>query len=77
MCNDKTLVELDAVLGILEDEMPGHYLSKKTQIVTKLRAKDNRDREDDDRQQLMRLMTSFERIADVLELWADMQGLDK
>ena len=38
------------------------------------RAKEGRDMEDDDRQRLIRLMTSFERIADVLELWADMQG---
>ena len=38
------------------------------------RAKEGRDMEDDDRQRLIRLMTSFERIADVLELWADLQG---
>ena len=38
MCNYKTLVELDAVLGILEDEMPGHYLSKNTQVIAKLHA---------------------------------------
>lgn len=37
------------------------------------RAKDARDREDDAQERLERLMTSFERIADVLELWADQQ----
>lgn len=32
------LIILDDAIAILEDEMPGHYLSKKTQIVAKLRA---------------------------------------
>ena len=37
------------------------------------RAKDSRDREDDAEERINRLMISFERIADVLELWADKQ----
>jgi len=32
------LISREAAIAILEDEMPGHYLSKKTQIVAKLRA---------------------------------------
>lgn len=35
------------------------------------RAKEQRDSDDDARKQLQSLMDSFERIADVLELWAD------
>lgn len=35
--SDDMISRADAI-AILEDEMPGHYLSKKTQIVTKLRA---------------------------------------
>ncbi len=31
------------------------------------------DRDEEMQRQFMRLMTSFERIADVLELWADQQ----
>lgn len=37
------------------------------------RAKDLRDSNDDMEERLTRLMNSFERIADVLELWADQQ----
>ena len=37
-------------------------------------AKSLRDREDDAEARLISLVTSFERIADVLELWADQQG---
>lgn len=37
------------------------------------RAKDCRDREDDAEEKLTRIMASFERIADVLELWAEQQ----
>jgi hypothetical protein len=37
------------------------------------RAKENRDREDDHQEQFTRLLASFERIADVMELWADQQ----
>jgi len=32
------MISRAAAIAILEDEMPGHYLSKKTQIVAKLRA---------------------------------------
>lgn len=38
------------------------------------RASDARQREDDVEEQMKRLMVSFERVADVLELWADMQS---
>ena len=34
----KDLISRADAIAILEDEMPGHYLSKKTQIVAKLRA---------------------------------------
>lgn len=37
------------------------------------RAKDSRDREKDAEEKLLRLLTAFERLADVAELWADMQ----
>ena len=37
------------------------------------RAKDHRDRDDDQQEQFTRLLTAFERIADVMELWADAQ----
>lgn len=37
------------------------------------RAADHRSREDDMEERMTRLMNSFERIADVLELWADKQ----
>jgi hypothetical protein len=36
-------------------------------------AKDARDRNEDAEERLFRLMTAFERIADVMELWADQQ----
>ena len=36
-------------------------------------AADHRSREDDMEERMTRLMNSFERIADVLELWADKQ----
>ena len=38
------------------------------------RAKHGRDREKDAEEKLFRLMTAFERIADVMELWADQQA---
>ncbi len=38
------------------------------------RRKDRLDRSDDMEQQFERLMRAFERIADVMELWADQQG---
>lgn len=38
------------------------------------RAKEAYDREEDMQEQLHRLMTAFERIADVMELWADHQA---
>ena len=38
------------------------------------RAADHRQREDDMEARMIALMTSFERIADVLELWADQQA---
>lgn len=37
------------------------------------RADDIRQKDRDTEERLMRLMQSFERIADVMELWADMQ----
>lgn len=37
------------------------------------RAKDLRDRDDDMEQTFTRLLSAFERIADVMELWADKQ----
>lgn len=37
------------------------------------RAKDARDRDDDMMERMERLMLAFERIADVMELWADQQ----
>lgn len=37
------------------------------------RAKGARDREDDMEEKFSRLLTAFERIADVMELWADKQ----
>ncbi|MGB6087752.1 hypothetical protein [Parvibaculum sp.] len=37
------------------------------------RAKDARDRDDDMEEKFTRLLSSFERIADVMELWADQQ----
>lgn len=37
------------------------------------RAKDSRDRDDDMDERMIRLLTAFERIADVAELWADQQ----
>jgi hypothetical protein len=38
------------------------------------RAKDARDREKDAEEKLLRILTAMERLADVAELWADMQG---
>lgn len=40
-------------------------------------AADRRQRDEDVQEQVLRVMTAFERIADVLELWADMQGETK
>ena len=40
-------------------------------------ARDYRDREEDMEEQMTRIMTSFERIADVMELWADLQAEGK
>lgn len=37
------------------------------------RAKEARDRDDDMEEKLNRLLSAFERIADVMELWADKQ----
>jgi hypothetical protein len=37
------------------------------------RAKDARDRDDDMEERMTRLLVAFERIADVMELWADQQ----
>ena len=37
------------------------------------RAADHRSREDDMEARMIRLMNAFERIADVMELWADQQ----
>ncbi|AMO44226.1 hypothetical protein DSS3P8_168 [Roseobacter phage DSS3P8] len=37
------------------------------------RSKDHRQREEDMEARMVALMNNFERIADVLELWADMQ----
>lgn len=37
------------------------------------RAKDARDKEEDMEARLVSLLSSLERIADVMELWADMQ----
>lgn len=37
------------------------------------RAKNFHDKEDDMEERMVRLLTAFERIADVLELWADQQ----
>lgn len=37
------------------------------------RAKESRDREDDMEETFTRLLSAFERIADVMELWADKQ----
>lgn len=41
------------------------------------RAHDLHQRQMDNEAQLMRIMVAFERIADVMELWADMQGEQK
>lgn len=41
------------------------------------RAKDERDRDDDTEARLIRIMQAFERIADVMELWADQQEATK
>ena len=38
------------------------------------RAADHRQRGDDMEARMIRLMNAFERIADVMELWADQQG---
>ncbi|MBO1040457.1 hypothetical protein [Brucella pituitosa] len=40
------------------------------------RAKDARDRDDDTEERMTRLLVAFERIADVMELWADSQDLE-
>jgi len=40
------------------------------------RAKDARDRDDDMEERMTRLLVAFERIADVMELWADSQDLE-
>ena len=40
------------------------------------RAADHRSREDDMEDRMIRLMSAFERIADVMELWADQQETD-
>lgn len=37
------------------------------------RAKEGRDRDDDMEETFTRLLAAFERIADVMELWADKQ----
>jgi hypothetical protein len=37
------------------------------------RAASERDRDDDQQEQFTRLLAAFERIADVMELWADQQ----
>ena len=37
------------------------------------REKENRNRDDDQQEQFTRLLAAFERIADVMELWADKQ----
>jgi hypothetical protein len=37
------------------------------------RAKNIRDHEDDMEERMEKLLSSFERIADVMELWADLQ----
>ena len=36
-------------------------------------ARDHNQREEDMEERMTRIMTSFERIADVLELWAELQ----
>lgn len=38
------------------------------------RAASDRDRDDDQQEQFTRILSAFERIADVMELWADQQG---
>lgn len=38
------------------------------------RAEDHYQREQDLEARMVKLMTNFERIADVMELWADLQG---
>ena len=38
------------------------------------RFSDHRNREDDTDAQFKRILVAFERVADVLELWADQQG---
>ncbi|MBK0024223.1 hypothetical protein LQT97_14950 [Brucella pseudogrignonensis] len=40
------------------------------------RAKDARDRDDDMEERMTRLLVAFERIADVMELWADSQDVE-
>ena len=40
------------------------------------RAADHRSRDDDMEARMIRLMNAFERIADVMELWADQQETD-
>jgi hypothetical protein len=37
------------------------------------RAASERDRDDDQQEQFTRLLSAFERVADVMELWADQQ----
>ena len=41
------------------------------------RAADQRQREGDMEARMIRLMTAFERIADVMELWADQQDQEQ
>lgn len=38
------------------------------------RAKDHRQRDEDMEERMIKLMSNFERIADVMELWADLQA---
>lgn len=40
------------------------------------RAKDARDRDDDMEERMTQLLVAFERIADVMELWADSQDVE-
>lgn len=44
------------------------------QLREELRRKDTRDREADFEARMERLLIAFERIADVMELWADRQA---
>lgn len=41
------------------------------------RAKEARDRDEDVEERMIRLLCAFERIADVMELWADQQEASK